>query len=60
MKAMEDAVKKNQDRLATNRKDIDLVVKARKERAEQAALEVLDSIKRALAYPVADNDASGS
>lgn len=51
MKAMEDAVKHNQDRLQINRTDLDLVKKARRERAEQATQDVLQSIKKALEIP---------
>lgn len=51
MKAMEDALKHNQDRLQTNRTDLDLVKKARQERAEAATQDVLQSIKKALDIP---------
>lgn len=51
MKAMEDAIQKNHERLATNRKDLDLVARARKERAEQAVQDVLRSIRTEFGYP---------
>lgn len=51
MKAMEDAIQKNHEKLATNRKDLDLVAKARKERAEAAVQDVLRGIRVELGYP---------